>query len=603
MSLHNEIGLQNTFVILTDQAEYRRMQRQILAQQAEIGQLREAVHRAEHARDVFHVERDEARRERDQLFCQVVELKQKLAALVNALAHADERVRAALRREFGASSERLLDGDAQLIPEIAAYVHEQGIAITPDATATAAPEGAGAGDTQPQTSHQDTAAVPSQDGAQQSQPDTNSANNKNSTKKRPANAGGRKPLPPELERRHRTYEPPADHPALRHAAGFDIIGQTQIERLNIGKLDIHVEVITCPVARLKLPQGITCQETLSPPAVIARGQVSDAVLAQTAVDKVADHLPAYRQEMRLARIGIELDRNKLCRWHIALGDFLRPVADEIFTEILRYPVIGIDDTVHRLLVPELTRCQNARIWGITAPTGVYHLFSPTREGTWISTLLADYRGAVMGDAYAGHTELLTRDGIIAIFCWAHVRRKFFESADQQRRRLMLDLIAELYRIEHDLRDATPEARVFARTARARPVLARIRAQLDAWATDPQVLPSSGIGRAVAYARKLWPGLERYTTLGSAPIDNNATERCLRAVAMHRKNSLFSASEPGAEAYATLLTLVETAKLHALDPVGYLNDVIVDLHHDRRPLAELTPQVYAARTGRGSKQRP
>jgi transposase len=584
--------------------------KKILAQQAEIGQLREALRRCESERAVFHVERDEAQREReafraerDQLFCQVADLKRQLTAMVHAVAHADERVRAALRREFGASSERLL-GDTQLIPEIAAYMHEQGMAITPDAAATAKPEGQGADDTQPQADDQDTAAVPSQNAAPQAQPGENSGNSTNKKKrKRPASAGGRKPLPPELERRHRTYQPPADHPALRHAAGFDIIGQTQIERLNIGKLDIHVEVITCPVARLKLPQGITCQETLSPPAVIARGQVSDAVLVHSAVDKIADHLPAYRQEMRLARIGIELDRNKLCRWHIALGDFLRPVADEIFTEILRYPVIGIDDTVHRLLVPELTRCQNARIWGITAPTGVYHLFSPTREGTWISTLLADYRGAVMGDAYAGHTELLTRDGIIAIFCWAHVRRKFFESADQQRRRLMLDLIAELYRIEHDLRDATPEARVFARTARAKPVLARIKAQLDAWATDPQVLPSSGIGRAVAYARKLWPGLEQYTTLGNAPIDNNATERCLRAVAMHRKNSLFSASEPGAEAYATLLTLVETAKLHELDPVGYLNDVLADLHHDRRPLAELTPQTYAARTGRGSKQRP
>lgn len=581
--------------------------KKILAQQAEIGQLREALRRCESERAVFHVERDEARRERDafraerdQLFCQVVDLKRKLAELVNALSHADERVRAALRREFGASSERLLDGDAPLIPEIAAYVHEQGIAITPDAAATAAPEDAGAGDTQPPADNQGTAAAPRQDGAPQGQSGTNGAKSK---KKRPANAGGRKPLPPELERRHRTYEPPIDHPALRHAAGFDIIGQTQIERLNIGKLDLHVEVITCPVARLKLPQGITCQQTLSPPAVIDRGQVSDAVLVQTAVDKVADHLPAYRQEMRLARIGIELDRNKLCRWHIALGNFLRPVADEIFTEILRYPVIGIDDTIHRLLIPELTRCQNARIWAITAPTGVYHLFSPTREGIWISTLLADYHGVVMGDAYAGHTELLTRDGIIAIFCWTHVRRKFFEAADLPRRRLMLDLIGELYRIEHDLRDATPEARVFARTARAKPVLARIKAQLDAWATDPQVLPSSGIGRAVAYARKLWPGLERYTTLGSAPIDNNATERCLRAVAMHRKNSLFSASEPGAEAYATLLTLIETAKLHELDPVGYLNDVLADIHHDRRPLAELTPQAYAARAGRGSKQRP
>ena len=148
--------------------------------------------------------------------------------------------------------------------------------------------------------------------------------------------------------------------------------------------------------------------------------------------------------------------------------------------------------------------------------------------------------------------------------------------------------------EAALTGASPQERVFARAAQARPVLERIQAQLDAWQVDPQVLPKSGIGRAVAYARKLWPGLVRYTTIGNAPIDNNATERGMRRVAMHRKNSLFSASDAGAEGYATLMTLTQSALLHDLDPIAYLNDIIEDIHFDRQPLAKLTPLAYARR---------
>lgn len=200
----------------------------------------------------------------------------------------------------------------------------------------------------------------------------------------------------------------------------------------------------------------------------------------------------------------------------------------------------------------------------------------------------------MGDAYAGHNALLSRDDIVALFCWAHVRRKFFECVDMLRRNIMLGLIAELYAIESEVVATSQPQRVFVRAARARPVLTRIKGQLDQWRNDPRVLPTSGIGRAVSYALKLWPGLETYVTIGAAPIDNNATERAMRRVAMHRKNSLFSASEAGAQAYATLLTLSQTAMAHQLEPVSYLNDIITDIHFDRRPLSALTPREYAKR---------
>jgi transposase len=578
-----------------DSRRIARLEAQVRQQAAEIGQLREAVHRLTHENMVLRIERDEARTERDalraelvvvrterdQLRQQLADTKRQLGELVHALAHSDERLRALVRREFVASSERLIADDAY-IPEILAALREhegENVVLAPvtPVAAVVATEPAGAPD------------------ATSASPET--ARGK---RRRPAGAGGRKPLPDDIERRHRDYAPPADHPALIHAESYDTIGSTTIERWHIGKLDLHIECIQCPIVRLTLRGGITSRETLTPPAVIERGQVSDALLVASAVDKVVDHLPAYRQEQRAERLGVHIPRAKICRWHISLAQFLMGVAETVFDEITESPVIGIDDSVHRQLVADRHVCQQSRIWAVTSPAGTYYLHTPTREGAWISDLLRHYRGIVMGDAYAGHNALLKRDDILALFCWAHVRRKFHESADPQRRRIMLELIAELYVIESEIATLESNRRVFVRVSRAKPVLARIKTQLDAWNADPCVLPKSGIGRATAYALKLWSGLEAYVTIGAAPIDNNATERAMRRVAMHRKNSLFSASDAGAEAYATLLTLTQTALTHDLDPIAYLNDIIDDIHFSRRPLSALTPQAYARRQKTGSK---
>ncbi len=59
---------------------------------------------------------------------------------------------------------------------------------------------------------------------------------------------------------------------------------------------------------------------------------------------------------------------------------------------------------------------------------------------------------------------------------------------------------------------------------------------------------------------------------------------------------------GAQAYATLLTLTQTALAHGLDPVAYLNDIIDDIHFSRRPVIQLTPRVYAGRKKTESKER-
>ncbi|MGA7615161.1 MAG: transposase, partial [Thermoanaerobaculia bacterium] len=83
------------------------------------------------------------------------------------------------------------------------------------------------------------------------------------------------------------------------------------------------------------------------------------------------------------------------------------------------------------------------------------------------------------------------------------------------------------------------------------------------------LPQSGLGKAIAYTRGMWEGLTRFIDDPRIPLDNNATERALRGLVVGRMNHYGSISRRGTEVAALYYTLIETAKLHGVEPKAYL----------------------------------
>jgi transposase len=102
--------------------------------------------------------------------------------------------------------------------------------------------------------------------------------------------------------------------------------------------------------------------------------------------------------------------------------------------------------------------------------------------------------------------------------------------------------------------------------------------LFAWLTGQQtlVLPKSPMGVAVGYALGNQAALTRYTEAGFLQIDNNASERALRAVAVGRKNYLFAGSDAGARSAAVLSSVAGTCRRLGLDPFAYLRDAFTRL---------------------------
>ena len=66
------------------------------------------------------------------------------------------------------------------------------------------------------------------------------------------------------------------------------------------------------------------------------------------------------------------------------------------------------------------------------------------------------------------------------------------------------------------------------------------------------------------------------------------------IALNRKNALFAGSDEGAENWACLASLIETCKLHAINPEAYFTDVLTKLVNNwpNSRLAELLPWAWS-----------
>jgi transposase len=157
----------------------------------------------------------------------------------------------------------------------------------------------------------------------------------------------------------------------------------------------------------------------------------------------------------------------------------------------------------------------------------------------------------------------------------------------------LKRIAKLYQIEAEIRGNSADERRAVRQRKTKPLAEALKTWLEK--TLAQVARGSSIANAIRYALNRWDGLLRFLDDGRIEIDSNAVERAMRPIALNRKNALFAGSDQGAENWAMLASLVETCKLHSVNPQAYLTDVLTKLVNNwpNRRLAELTPWGWAA----------
>ena len=320
-----------------------------------------------------------------------------------------------------------------------------------------------------------------------------------------------------------------------------------------------------------------------PSRPIERGRPGPGLLAHVLVSKYADHLPLYRQSQIFEREGLDLDRSTLADWVGKSTALLEPLADAIGRHVFSAEAIFADDTPVSMLAPGTGKTQTARLWtyarderpwGGTAPPAAWYRFSGDRKGQHPKDHLARYRGWMHADGYAGFEDLYRSGAIREVACMAHVRRKFVDIHRSQGSPIAgeaIGRIAQLYAVEKEARGSPPDRRTELRKAHAAPVFDDLQRWLAMRLTE--ISGKSPLAAAIRYALTRMDRLRPYLDHGILELDNNTAERGMRAIALGRKNYLFVGSEAGGNAAAIAYTLIETAKLNAVDPHAWLADTL------------------------------
>jgi len=382
------------------------------------------------------------------------------------------------------------------------------------------------------------------------------------------------------------------------------IGEDSSERLDIVPAQMRVLVVRRPKYACRTCQEVVVQAA-APARLIEGGLPTEAAVAQVLVAKYADHLPLYRQAQIYARQGITLDRSTLADWVGRAAWLLRPLHERLLAKLKTSSKLFADETTAPVLDPGRGRtkigqlwayARDDRPWGGADPPGVAYVYAPDRKAERPIAHLAEFKGILQVDGYGGYRVLAERGNVQLAFCWAHVRRRFYDLAMAGSAPIAseaLQRIAELYHLENAIRGRSAEERRALRQERSRPLVE----ELKPWLGGKLELISqkTKLADAIRYTLSRWEGLSRFLEDGRIEIDSNVVERSIRPIALNRKNALFAGSDGGGEHWAIVASLIETCKLNNIDPQTYLADVITKIvnGHLNSQIDDLLPWSYPA----------
>lgn len=361
-------------------------------------------------------------------------------------------------------------------------------------------------------------------------------------------------------------------------------------------------------------------KTMPEPA-FPKSLASPSLVSHIITQKFVMGAPLYRQEQNMEGLGVLFSRQTMANWTIRAATLMKPVYDRMHEILRTSDIVQADETsVQVLKEPGRAATTDSTMWlyrsGRDGPPIVLFEYQTTRAGKHAKAFLEGFGGYDPTTNTIARSKYLQADGhegyncvphrmliegkdtpdVILAGCWSHARRKFHDAsvvvkpADRKSgKRIAADeglkLCNELFELEKEFRDMTPDQRHAARQERSQAKIAQIKAWLDKAAID--VLPKTATGMAIAYCLAQWTKLTAFLLDGRLEIDNNRAERAIKPFVIGRKNWLFTNTPNGANASAALYSIVETAKENGLIPFEYLKCIMERLPNiDTKNHAEL-----------------
>jgi transposase len=392
---------------------------------------------------------------------------------------------------------------------------------------------------------------------------------------------GRKPLPAELLRVPRIYDLPENEKICACGCALTHIKDEKTEQLEIIPAKIYV------IEHIRKKYACkSCEATIKtarmPTLPIPRSIASSGLLSHVLVSKFQDHLPLFRQEQILRRIGVDIPRASLSLWVIKCADLLLPLIKLLHDRILTYDVAYADETTLQVLKESNKSVQSKKyMWlfsgGPPDQFVYYYHYHPSRSHDVALEFLDDFKGFLHCDGFSAYDTLAAKNKEVTLVgCLYHVRRKFVEVLKITKGKegvasIVIELIAKLAKIEESIKATPLQEKYSLRQVHAKPVLEQMYTYL--LNHQPSIPPKSLLGQAVNYTLNQWHKIINYLLDARLDISNNLSERAIKPFVIGRKGWLFADSVAGAHAAAKIYSIIETCKYHQVEPYDYLRYVL------------------------------
>ena len=224
-------------------------------------------------------------------------------------------------------------------------------------------------------------------------------------------------------------------------------------------------------------------------------------------------------------------------------------------------------------------------------TGLHH------AGEILAQILSkrtiDEQIIIMADAASANTSkinLQENENIKIANCNSHTVRKFKDLANKEEKVAQNNLIKEyktseylnyflfryktIFKNENLTKNMTSKERLYFHQNNSLPLMLEMKNKIEQDIHNKIFEPNDEIGKVYKYFSNHFIKLCAFCYFEGAPVCNNLSERMLKSIIRHRKNSLFFKTQLGATVADILTSILFTAKENNLNSVDYLRDLLI-----------------------------
>jgi transposase len=365
----------------------------------------------------------------------------------------------------------------------------------------------------------------------------------------------------------------------------------------------------------RVPATVTAP---GPPKAIGKGLFSSAFIAMLLTERLVAGRSMNSLVTGLSRQGAEISAATLAGTCAQAGALLVPLADAITERSRGSWHLHADETTWRVFAPrDGDGPAKWWLWVFIGPDTVCFVMDPSRSGAVLARhagigedgqLTADEDGGprslvISSDFYKVYESAGKKaDGLVSLFCWAHIRRHFVRAGDASPVQLKywtdawLQRIRDLYAAHDGLMAAWLDAAAPAPQEKAA-AGARLEKAHEAWDTAITVIDAArkrqmaapGLQepakKALATLDREWDGLIAHRDYPMVSLDNNSAERQIRGPVVTRKNAGGSRNGDTARNAAVIWTVTATARMAGLNVLTWLTAYFDACgHNGSKPLA-------------------